>query len=100
MPWNGKETVIPIEIVALGTALKGLVYSVGWGCRILRLSLNRGVRLPNNTECPGYDTKQSDGETPVMLELWGIRSTLSLSSLPGPLWPGVVAFDRVLFMVK
>ena len=34
----------------------------------------RGVRpLPN--ECPEYDTKQSDGEVPVMLELWGMRST-------------------------
>ena len=22
-------------------------------------------------ECPGYDTKQSDGEVPVMLGLWG-----------------------------
>ena len=28
---------------------------------------SRGVRLPN--ECPIYDTKQSDGEVPVMLEL-------------------------------
>ena len=25
-----------------------------------------------------YDTKQSDGEVPVMLELWGMRITLSL----------------------
>ena len=23
-------------------------------------------------ECPGYETKQSDGEVPVMLELWGM----------------------------
>ena len=30
-----------------------------------------GVRPPTN-ECPVYDTKQSDGEVPVMLELWGI----------------------------
>ena len=28
-----------------------------------------------------------------MLELWGMRSTPSLPSLPGPLWPGVVAPD-------
>ena len=28
---------------------------VGWGCRIHRLLLCRGVRSPN--ECPGYDTK-------------------------------------------
>ena len=47
-------------------------------------------------ECPGYDTKQSDGEAPVILELWGMWSTLSL--LPGPIWLGEVAPDRVLFM--
>ena len=29
------------------------------------------VRFPFN-ECLGYDTKQSDGEVPVMLELGGI----------------------------
>ena len=33
-----------------------------------------------------------------MLELWGMRSTPLLPSIPGPLWPGVVAPDRVLFM--
>ena len=52
------------------------------------------VSLPN--ECPGYDIKQSDGETPVMLELWGLQSTLSLPLLQGYLWPGAVALDRVL----
>ena len=46
--------------------------------------------FPNG--CPGYDTKQSDGETPVMLELWGMRSTPLLPLL----WPGVVAPYRVL----
>ena len=38
---------------------------VGWGCRIHRLLLCRGVRPPN--ECSGYDSKRSDGEVPVML---------------------------------
>ena len=52
---------------------------------------------PNN-ERPGYDHKQSNGEAPVMLELWGKQSTLSLPSLSGPLRPGVVASDRVLSM--
>ena len=33
-----------------------------------------------------------------MLELWEIRSTLSLPSLTGPLIPGVVAYDKVLSM--
>ena len=34
-----------------------------------------------------YDTKQSDGETPVMLEFGGMQSTALLPSLPGQLWP-------------
>ena len=49
-------------------------------------------------KCPEYDTKQFDGEVPVMLELWGMRSTPSLLSLPGSLWPRVVAPDRILSM--
>ena len=49
-------------------------------------------------ECPVYDIKQSDGEVPVMLELSGMQSTPSLASLPGTLWPGVVAPDGVLAM--
>ena len=36
-------------------------------------------------ECPGYDTKQSDDEASVMLELWRMQSTSLLPSLPGPL---------------
>ena len=70
---------------------------VGWGFRIHWLLLCRGVRYPP-CECPGYDTKQSDVLVPVMLELWGMRGTLSFPSLPGPLWPRVVAPDRVLWV--
>ena len=55
-----------------------------------------GLDSPN--ECPVYGTKQSDGEDPVMLETWGIRSTLWLPSLPGSLRLGVVAPDEVLSM--
>ena len=33
-----------------------------------------------------FDTKQSNGEVPVMLRLWGIRRTILLPLLPGPLW--------------
>ena len=33
-----------------------------------------------------------------MLEFWGMQSTPSLPSLPGPLWSGVVVSDRVLSM--
>ena len=36
---------------------------------------------------PAYDTKQSDCDARVIPELWGMRSTLSLLSLPGPLQP-------------
>ena len=56
-----------------------------------------GVRPPPK-ECPRYDTKQSDGEVPVMLGLWGMQSTPSLPLLPGPFWSGMVAPDRVLSM--
>ena len=49
-------------------------------------------------EYPAYDTKQSDDEAPVMLELWVMQSTPLLPLLPGPLWPRVVAPDRVLPM--
>ena len=44
------------------------------------------------------DMIQSDGEVPVMLELWGIQSPPLLPLLLGPLWIGVVAPDRVLSM--
>ena len=37
-----------------------------------------------------------DGESIVMIELWGMRSTPSLPSLPGPVYLGAVAPDRVL----
>ena len=33
-----------------------------------------------------------------MLELWGMGSIPSLLSLPGSLWPRVVAPDRVLYI--
>ena len=49
-------------------------------------------------ECSGYDTKQSDGEVPVMLELWGMQSTPSLPLLPDPLSTGMVEPCSVLSM--
>ena len=54
----------------------------------LSASLQR-VKTPHLNEYLRYDTKQSDGEFPVML---------GLPSLPGPLWLGVVASDMVLSM--
>ena len=50
-------------------------------------------KTPSN-ECPGYDTKQSDGEAAVMLELWEMQSIPSLPLLSGQLWPGVVILDK------
>ena len=57
---------------------------VGWSSKIHRQQLCWKVRPPSKV-CPGYNTKQSDGEVSVLLELWGMRNTPSLSSLPGPL---------------
>ena len=53
------------------------------------ISSKRGKPLPN--ECPGYDTKQSDGKVPIILVFGGIQSTPLLPSVSGPLWAGVVA---------
>ena len=69
----------------------------GWNCRIHRLLLCWEVRHPPN-ECLLYDIKQSDGEAPVMLSFGGMQSNPLLLSLPGPLWPGMKAPDRVLSM--
>ena len=65
-------------------------------CTIHRLHLWRNI-IPS-IECPDYNAKQYDGEDSVILELWGMLSTPSLPSLPGPLWPGVEAPDTVLSM--
>ena len=40
--------------------------------------MQRGKKIP---KCAGYDIKQSDGEAPVMLELWGMQSNPSWPSL-------------------
>ena len=93
------QLAVPVEytncISAKGLKLFQVAQSAG--TRIHRLFLYRGVR-PHPNECPIYDTKQFDSVVPVMLELWGMRSTPSLPLLPGPLWLGVVAPDRVLSM--
>ena len=41
-------------------------------------------------DCPGYDTKLSDGEVPLMLGSWERRSTPSLALLLGPFWRGSI----------
>ena len=70
----------------------------GWGCRIHRQYLCREKGSPPPKEYPGYDTKQSRDEVPVMLELWVMWSAPLLPVLPGPLGPGLGAPDKVLSM--
>ena len=75
--------------------LYGLIVA-SWDSRIHRVYLCRRLRPPQ--QMSWYDNKQSDSEVPVMLEILGMCSTPSLLSLPGQLWPRVVAPDRVLLM--
>ena len=84
----------------VGQPARTYLCSVSWGCRIHQLHLCRGLRPPPPKECLRYDTKQSDSEAPVMLELQGMQSTPSLPLLPGTLWPGVVAPDRAYLWVR
>ena len=69
------------------------VCQIGWGSRILRVLHWWGARYPN--EFPVYDSKQSDGEVPVIQEVWGTGSSHLLPILPSLHWPGVVASDKV-----
>ena len=46
------------------------------------------------------DMTQSDGEAPVMLERWGMRSTPLLPSLPSLLWSWMVALYSSYLWVK
>ena len=71
---------------------------VGLGSRIHRQLLCRGVSPPD--VWPEYVTKQSDGKASVMLGLWGMRSTPLFPLLPGSLWPGMVAPDKALSILK
>ena len=42
-------------------------------------------RRKNPNKCLGYETKQSDCEVSVILELWIMQSTLSLPLVPDQL---------------
>ena len=44
--------------------------------------------LDSLNECPGYDTKRSDDETLVMLELWGMQSTPTITPRSTLAWTG------------
>ena len=89
---------VPIELVTLDiipSFLKNVGQLTG-AIEYTNCFSTGGKTLPH--ECSVYDTKQSDGEIPVMLELWGMRSTPSLPSLPGSFWLRVVAPNSVLSM--
>ena len=49
---------------------------------------------PHNAECPKYNVKPYDGESPV-LESWGMGSTPSFPLLPSPLRPGGIVPVKV-----
>ena len=72
--------VMEVMVVRIGDC------PVGWGCRIHWLHLCRGVRPPN--ECPGYDTKQSDGEVPAMLGPWNTEYPFIAIAPRSTLWSG------------
>ena len=58
----------------LRSDLPGISGPVGWGCGIYRIHLCRGVGT--RKECLWYETK-SDCEASIMLDVWGIRSTIA-----------------------
>ena len=69
-------------------------FPVVWVCRIHRL--HHCWWLSPRHKIPGYGTKISDGEVPVMLDLLGMTCSSLMPSLPGPIWSGVIAPVRDL----
>ena len=65
-----------------------LCFPVGWGCRIHRLHLSRGVRTPPPTSVLDMTLNN--------LMLWQMWVTSSLPFLPDPLWPEMVLFYQPL----
>ena len=97
--WHG-ITLVRITYISLVFMKLCFIYQtcpVSWGCRIHWLHLCREVRPPPQ-RVSWYDIKQSHDDVPVMLEFRGMQSTLTLPSLPGPLWPGGVAPNKLQSM--
>ena len=84
-----------LEIVLLSSFSDTLLGKVN---PLILCPVCRGVRLHQWMSC--CDTKQSDAEIPVMLELWEMWSTPLLPSFSSPLWPGVVAPEKSYLWVK
>ena len=83
--------------ITVQKTLKKLLVQLAGAVEYTNCTSAEGYDSPPN-KCPVYNTKQSDGEVPVILELWGMWSTSSLLLLPSSLWPGMVALDRALTM--
>ena len=94
---NWSKLWIEMRNVATVSPCKICPVSKGWGCKIHRLLLFRGV-IPHPMSAQYMTLNNLMGSAPKMLEFWGIRSTPSLPSFPGLLWPGMVALDRALSM--
>ena len=73
-----------------------LIFIIFWLHSVVCLDCNIYNLTGLHLFCPGYDTERFDGEIPVMLECWGVWSAPLLPSLPGLLWPGVVALGGAL----
>ena len=72
-------------------------WSIRMGLQNTPTAYLQRAKTPHNV-CLGYDNKQSDGEAPVILDLWRMRSTPLLPSLPEPLKAEVVAPKTVISM--
>ena len=72
---DGKKTRKIHEYIVL-QAKTILTQSAGAVLYTPTVALQKG-KNPSPKECPVYDTEQSDGEVPVMLELLVMQSTLS-----------------------
>ena len=71
---ESNRSVLKLSILDRNTWYYITVYSKNFGTvEYIDCIYAEGLYFPN--ECPGYDTKQSDGEIPVMLELWGTGTT-------------------------
>ena len=103
------STVSIVKIVSLSlsscqkTKVKKLInvlYLNNGELSVFRTSLHQYILQLGKTlnEFSGYNIKQSNREAPVMLDLWGMQSSSLLPLLSGPLCPGLVSLDRVLFI--
>ena len=79
--------------LSLSLAIYLSIYSSSSGLVVSSCRIHR----PPTNESPGYYTKQSDGESSVKLELWGMRSTffnsiepMSTPARSGSTWKGLI----------